>query len=68
MDFTFAERLEQIMRERGLYPSDVEQLTGIRRQRIHEYISGIYQPTAYAIKNIAVGLNVSSDWLLGIEK
>ena len=68
MDFIFAERLEQIMRERGLYPAQVEKLTGIRRQRIHEYLSGTFQPSAYAVKLIALGLDISADWLLGIEK
>lgn len=63
-DFTFAVRLEQLMRERNLYASDVARLTGIRRQRIREYTSGTYQPTAYAIRRIAIGLKVSADWLL----
>ncbi len=52
----------------GLYPKDVERLTGIKRRKIYEYIAGQRQPKAYAIKQIAEGLNVSSDWLLGIEK
>lgn len=68
MDFTFARRLEQLMRERGLYPAQIEKLTGIRRQRIHEYLNGTVQPSAYAVKLIATGLDISADWLLGIEK
>ena len=67
-DFTFAKRLEQIMRERQLYPAQVEKLTGIRRQRIHEYLNGTVQPSAYAVKLIATGLDISADYLLGIEK
>lgn len=66
LDLTFAKRLEQIMIERNLYPAQVEKITGVRRARVHEYIQGVYQPTAYNIKRIAVGLEVSSDWLLGI--
>lgn len=68
MDFTFSQRLEQFMIAHGLYPKDVERLTGIKRRKIYEYIAGQRQPKAYAIKQIAEGLNVSSDWLLGIEK
>lgn len=67
MDFSFAERLEQLMRERNLYPSQVAKLTGIRRQRIQEYLTGERQPTAYMIKTIAERLNVSADWLLNIK-
>ena len=68
MDFTFAQRLELIMKERNLCPSQIAKLTGLRRQRIHEYVSGTSHPNDYAIKKIAIGLNVSADFLLGIEK
>jgi transcriptional regulator with XRE-family HTH domain len=67
MDFSFAERLEQLMRERDLYPSQLAKLTGIRRQRIQEYLTGERQPTAYMIKTIAERLKVSADWLLNIK-
>lgn len=56
------------MRERQLYPAQVEKLTGIRRQRIHEYLNGTVQPSAYVVKLIAIGLDISADYLLGIEK
>ena len=56
------------MMERNLYAGQVAKLTGIRRQRIYEYVSGTSHPNDYVIKRIALGLNVSSDWLLGIEK
>ena len=55
------------MLERNLYPRDVEKLTGVRRQRIYEYIQGISQPSAFMLKRISAGLNVSSDWLLGLS-
>ena len=66
-DFTFAQRLEQIMVEQQLYPSDVQRLTGVHRQNIYQYIQGVKQPSAFNIKRIAKGLHVSADWLLGIE-
>ena len=66
-DFTFAKRLEQLMVERGLYPRDIEQLTGVKRQNIYQYIQGVKQPTAYNIKRIAEGLHISADWLLEIK-
>lgn len=66
-DFTFAKRLEQLMVERGLYPRDIERLTGVKRQNIYQYIQGVKQPTAYNIKRIAEGLHISADWLLEIK-
>ena len=68
IDFTFSQRLEQYMIAHGLYPKDVERLTGIKRRKIYEYVQGQRQPKAYTIKRIAEGLHVSADWLLGIEK
>ncbi|MGN0449587.1 MAG: helix-turn-helix domain-containing protein [Ruminococcus sp.] len=68
LDLTFSKRLEKIMFERDLYPAQVAKLTGVRRGMIYEYIKGAYQPTAYNIKLIAKGLNVSADWLLGLSE
>lgn len=67
LDLTFSKRLEKIMIERNLYPAQVAKLTGVRRGMIYDYINGAYQPTAFNIKRIAQGLNVSADWLLGIS-
>lgn len=66
IDLTFAKRLEQIMIERQIYPAQVAKITGIKRTVIYAYIDGTHQPTAYNIKRLAIGLNVSADWLLGI--
>lgn len=66
IDLTFAKRLEQIMIERQIYPAQVAKITGIKRTVIYAYVDGTHQPTAYNIKRLAIGLNVSADWLLGI--
>ncbi len=67
IDLTFAKRLEQVMIERNIYPSQISKLTGIKRNVIYAYVQGTYQPTAPNIKRIAIGLQVSADWLLGIS-
>lgn len=67
IDLTFSKRLEQIMVERNLYPAEVSRLTGVRRNLIYNYIQGTHQPAAYNIKLISKGLNVSADWLLGLD-
>lgn len=66
IDLTFAKRLEQIMVERQLYPAQIAKITGIKRTVIYAYVDGTHQPTAFNIKRLAIGLNVSADWLLGI--
>ena len=68
IDFTFSQRLEQFMIAHNLYPKDVERMTGIRARKIYKYVQGQNQPSIYALKRIAEGLNVSADWLLGIKK
>lgn len=68
IDLTVAKRLDSLMRQRHLYPIDVSRLTGIKVRMIHNYVSGSSQPSAFMLKKLAVGLGVSSDWLLGIEK
>lgn len=67
-DLTFARRLEQAMIEQGIYPSKLAKMSGVSRINIHNYISGTTQPTAFNIKRIAIALDKSADWLLGIEK
>lgn len=68
MDFTFSQRLEQIMILRNLYPRDVQRLTGVHKQNIYQYIQGVKQPNAYNLMRIAKGLGVSADWLLGLKE
>lgn len=62
----FAQRLYQTMTERGLYPSDVEKLTGVCRQKIYDYINGTKEPRLCSFIKLVRGLNVSADWLCGL--
>lgn len=68
LDLTFARRLEQAMIEKSIYPSQLAKLSGVSRVNIYKYISGTAQPTAFNIKRLAIALDKSADWLLGIEK
>lgn len=67
-DLTFAKRLEQAMIEKNIYPSRLAKLSGVPRSSIYNYIAGTAQPTAFNIKRLAITLDKSADWLLGIEK
>ena len=67
-DFTFARRLDRLMVERKLYPSDEQRLTGVHRQCIYEYVQGIKEPNLTSLAKLAHGLKVSADWLLGLKE
>lgn len=64
IDLTFSKRLEKTMIENNIYPSKLVKLSGVSRANIYGYIAGTSQPTAFNIKQIAKGLNVSADYLL----
>ena len=66
-DFTFQKRLNQIMTERKLYPSQLAKIVGIIRSLLYGYMQGDNQPTTFNLKKIALRLNISADWLLGIS-
>lgn len=66
IDLTFAKRLEETLIKQNIYPSQLAKLSGISRTNIYNYIAGTGQPTAFNIKRIAMGLNVSADYLLGL--
>lgn len=67
IDLTFSNRLNQIIIERQIYPSQLANITGISKRAIYGYLQGYSQPTAYTLKRIAVCLKISSDWLLGLK-
>lgn len=68
VDLTFAKRLEWAMIEQKIYPSQLAKISGVSKVNIYNYTSGTAQPTAYNIKRLALALDMSADWLLGIEK
>lgn len=68
IDLTFSRNLNQIMIDRQIYPSQLSRMSGVSRANIHKYLCGTSQPSAYNIKRIAQALDVTSDFLLGIEK
>lgn len=66
-DFTFQKRLNHIMIERKIYPSQLAKIVGISRSLLYGYMQGDNQPTTFNLKKIALRLNISADWLLGIS-
>ena len=64
----FASRLRELMEERGVTQGDIAAVTGRSRQTVSQYVNGISEPGYDNLVNIAVALNVSTDYLLGLSE
>lgn len=73
---TTAERLKQIMRERGLRQVDVLELTKpysekflvrINKSDLSQYVSGKTTPGQWKLTILGLALNVSEGWLMGLD-
>lgn len=64
----FAERLQYEMDRRGLEPKDFEELYDISASSIRSYLRFETLPTLETAYKIAIALNVSLDWLCGLNQ
>ena len=73
---TVADRLKEIMDERALKAVDVvricqpfAELYGeqLNKSNLSQYLSGKHEPTAIKLSVLALGLNVSETWLMGLD-
>lgn len=62
----FYENLETILREKNSNITKFSKEIGIKQQTMAKWKAGAY-PTAEKVKHIAEYLNISADFLLGIE-
>jgi len=60
----FPERLSKIRKQRGLTQVTLGQLAGITKTQVYRYENGSSQPTLDVIKNMAIALSVTSDYLI----
>lgn len=63
----FKERLQEVMRLKGVRATDIAQHTSIPKGAISYYLSGKSQPKADRLHILAKYLNVSEAWLLGFD-
>ena len=63
----FTERLNDVMRARGISATDLADATGLSKSRISHYVNGRYEPKSDALLKIAATLNVDEHWLLGSD-
>lgn len=64
----FSERLKKAMSHRNMTQKELAVKTIISEVTISRYVNGQRTPKAKTIAKIAEALNVSSDYLLGIDK
>ena len=64
----FGERLNEAIWASGLSDTEISRRTGISRSCIWSYRYTATMPPSGSLARLAVVLNVSSDWLLGIRE
>ena len=64
----FCERLDQVLREKDLSETDLADMADILPQSVSRYISGKSVPSLLTTIKIADALNVSLDWLCGMDE
>ena len=67
MNNKFAERLTDLLNEKGISKRECARLCNISAQSISDWTTGKIQPTAEMIYIICVNLNESADYLLGLD-
>ena len=63
----FSERLNKALYECGMDLTEVSKKSGVTRSLIWAYRFQGVIPNSYRLARLAVTLNVSTDWLLGIK-
>lgn len=64
---TFAERLKEAMRLRGVTASELSRMTGIGESDISRYRSAKYEAAQDNLQKLAEALDVSIPWLMGFD-
>lgn len=64
----FAQKLKYLRLDKGLTQAEVSKELGLSRNAIANYEMGIREPSLEILVKICTLFNVSSDYLLGLEK
>ena len=64
----FSERVDELIFDKNLKAVEFAKLCGISKSTVYEYLSGRKMPTLKNLIKIAEFFNVSTDYLLGLEK
>lgn len=63
----FGTRLKKVLEERKMTYEDLAENTYMSKTAIYYYVKGDVLPTADNLKAICIALNVSADYMLGLE-
>ena len=64
----FGKVLNELMKEKGITQMALAKELGVSQRAVSKWVNLQSEPTATAIYNCAKYFNVSSDYLLGLEK
>lgn len=67
MPIGFGERLRFATAERGMYLTELADAVGVDRRTVYSWADEKFFPTAIKLYQICRALDVSADWLLGLE-
>lgn len=67
VDVYFRDRLEELLRERGLDPKDLEDMNVISATQVKKYLDRENIPNLRTACRLAEFFDVSLDWLCGID-
>lgn len=59
-------RLAKIRKNRGLTQAELGQKIGVKMATISNYERGLKEPSIYKLKEMALVLDISSDYLIGL--
>ncbi len=65
---TIGNRIKELRKEKELTQKELAKKLNIGQSSISEWEKNKYEPTATAIKMLAIFFNVSSDYLIGLEE
>jgi transcriptional regulator with XRE-family HTH domain len=63
---TVALRIKQRREQLGLKQSELALISKISQAQVSKYESGTHEPNAHALYQLAMALNTSADWLIGL--
>lgn len=66
-DVIFSRQLSKIMYEQSVTPGELSARTGLPRGLIYRYLSSDVSPGTINLRKLALTLDVSADFLLGIR-
>lgn len=66
-DAIFIQRLEEIKKEQGLTDIEIGRRVGAKKNTVQMWRYGVNTPNGIYIRRLALQLNVSADYLLGLS-